>query len=49
MELIKINQVNDSLAEIVAPFRVELRSYKISTVFLRAAKHRAFVEGEERT
>ena len=28
MELIKINQVNDSLAEIVAPFRVELRSYK---------------------
>ena len=28
MELIKINQVNDSLAEIVALFRVELRSYK---------------------
>ena len=28
MELIKINQVNDSLAEMVALFRVELRSYK---------------------
>ena len=28
MELIKITQVNDSLAEMVALFRVELRSYK---------------------
>ena len=28
MELIKVTQVNDSLAEMVALFRVELRSYK---------------------
>ena len=28
MELIKINQVNEALAEMVALFRVELRSYK---------------------
>ena len=28
MEIIKITQVNDALAEIVALFRVELRSYK---------------------
>ena len=28
MELIEITQVNDSLAEMVALFRVELRSYK---------------------
>ena len=28
MELIEITQVNDALAEMVALFRVELRSYK---------------------
>ena len=28
MEIIKITQVNDALAEMVALFRVELRSYK---------------------
>ena len=28
MKLIEVNQVNDTLAEMVALFRVELRSYK---------------------
>ena len=40
MEIIQINQANDALAQMVAAFRVELRSYKgiVSTLNIEVGR-----------